>query len=182
MMCPSETGEGVTCTFIGIGSNLGDRLGNCLKAVDLLSEITGCRVRGLSGWYLTSPIGMEEQNWFINGVVSLQVEMTARELLGRLMSIEKAMGRVRAERWGPRVIDLDILLFGEDIIDEENLKVPHPRMHLRRFVLVPLAELAPDLVHPVLGVPISQLLEGLPGNGQEVVRIHHRKKGQESDG
>lgn len=160
-----------TTAYIGIGSNLGDRYRNCLDAVSRVHRIPDCRVTGVSGWFYTRPVGVKGQDWYINGAVSVRTKITAQELLRHLLVIEKDMGRVRIERWGPRTLDLDILLFGEEIIDEVNLKVPHPLMHLRRFALVPLVELAPGLVHPILGVPISQLLEGLPGNGQEVVEI-----------
>lgn len=166
-----------TTAYIGIGSNLGDRHRNCLDAVFRIHRIPDCRVTGVSEWFHTRPIGVEDQDWYINGAVSVKTKMPAQDLLRHLMAIEKDMGRVRVERWGPRTLDLDILLFGEEIIDEANLKVPHPRMHLRRFVLVPMAELAPGLVHPALGVSISQLLEGLPVDGQEVVGIKDGKQG-----
>jgi 2-amino-4-hydroxy-6-hydroxymethyldihydropteridine diphosphokinase len=157
--------------YVGIGSNLGDRHRNCLRAVGMMGEIPGCEVSETSGWYLTRPVGVEGQEWYENGVASLQTRVSARELLNSLLSIEQRMGRVRTARWAPRVIDLDILLFGGDVIESEDLKVPHPRMHLRRFVLVPLAQIAPNMVHPSLGLTISELLMRLPEDGQEVVAI-----------
>ena len=114
-------------------------------------------------------MGVEGQGWYLNGVAALDVGIPARELLKNLLTLEEEMGRVRKERWEARIIDLDILLFGSDVIDEEGLTIPHPRMHLRRFVLVPLAELAPGLIHPVLGVRVEELLEGLPEDDQTVV-------------
>jgi 2-amino-4-hydroxy-6-hydroxymethyldihydropteridine diphosphokinase len=156
---------------IGIGSNLGNRHHNCLQAVDRLRRIPDVEVTGVSGWYLTKPIGVDGQDWYVNGVVSLDVKMSPQGLLERLMSVEQAMGRVRKERWGPRVIDLDILLFWKKDIHEDNLIVPHPLMHVRRFVLVPMADLAPDVIHPTVGATMTQLLKGLPDDGQEVVPL-----------
>jgi 2-amino-4-hydroxy-6-hydroxymethyldihydropteridine diphosphokinase len=111
---------------------------------------------------------VEDQDWFINGVASLTTEISPQVLLRKVLDIEGDMGRVRRERWGPRIIDLDILLFGQEIIHEENLKVPHPFMHLRRFVLEPLVQLVPDLIHPSLGMSIKALLRRLPEDDQVV--------------
>ena len=155
--------------YIGIGSNLGDRYQNCLKAVDLLRRIPGVELTGISGWYLTKPVGVERQEWFINGVLSLEVKISAQDLLKGLMAAEQGMGRVRTKRWGPRIIDLDILLYGNQIIDEDDLKVPHPLMHVRRFVLVPIADLAPEVPHPSIGLTMSQLLDQLHKDGQDVI-------------
>jgi len=157
--------------LIGIGSNLGDRRKHCAEAVERLKQIRGCEFIRCSRWYLTSPVGTQDQNWFVNGVACLDSEISARELLGRLLSIEAGMGRVRTEKWGPRVIDLDLLLYGMDILDESDLKVPHPYMHLRRFVLVPLAEVDPAVIHPVLARTASQILEELKEEGQEVTLL-----------
>ncbi len=160
---------------IGIGSNVGDSPGNCLEAVERMSRLPGSRVTARSSWYLTSPVGVEGQDWYLNGAVRLETRLSARGLISAFLEIERDMGRVREERWGPRVIDLDILVFGDAVLDSPDLTIPHPRMHLRRFVLAPLAELAPDLVHPVLGVTVKDLLEGLPEDGQEVVEWSDRR-------
>ncbi len=161
----------MTTVYIGIGSNLGDRRGNCLEAVERIGKMPDCRMTGCSDWYLTKPVGVEDQEWFVNGVASLTVEVSPQVLLRRVLDIEADMGRVRRELWGPRIIDLDILLFGREIIQEENLKVPHPLMHLRRFVLEPLVKLVPDLIHPGLGVSMMELLRRLPDDGQVVTLI-----------
>lgn len=160
-----------TTAYIGIGSNLGNRHQNCLQAVDRIGRIPDVEVTGVSQWYLTKPVGVDGQDWYVNGAVSLDVKIKPQALLERLMSIEQAMGRVRKERWGPRVIDLDILLFGEKVIHEDNLIIPHPLMHLRRFVLVPMVDLAPGVIHPTTRATMPQLLKGLPDDDQEVVPV-----------
>ncbi len=129
--------------FLGLGSNLGDRLGNLRRAVELLGE-RGVRVLRSSRVYETDPVGGPEQPDYLNAVVEVEAEGTARELLEACLSIEEEMGRVRAERWGPRTIDLDLLIFGDEEVDEPGLRIPHPRMHERAFVLAPLLELTAD--------------------------------------
>jgi 2-amino-4-hydroxy-6-hydroxymethyldihydropteridine diphosphokinase len=157
--------------YIGIGSNLGDRYQNCLKAIEMMREIPGCGISTLSGWYLTQPIGVTGQEWYVNGAAGVSTTGTAEELLAHLLSIEKFLGRVRSRKWEPRVIDLDILLFGKEMIDADDLRIPHPLMHLRRFVLAPLAEIAPDVIHPRLGLSILELLRGLPKEDSEVLPL-----------
>ena len=161
----------MTTAYIGIGSNLGDKRHNCLTAIERIEQIPGCQVTGCSDWYLTKPVGVEGQEWYVNGVVSLSTKMPPRDLMRRLLRIESDMGRIRTKRWEPRIIDLDILLYGHEIINEEDLTVPHPLMHLRKFVLVPLVQLAPDLIHPSLGVSMVELLRRMQNNGQEVAPL-----------
>jgi 2-amino-4-hydroxy-6-hydroxymethyldihydropteridine diphosphokinase len=120
---------------------------------------------------MTSPVGIKDQNWFVNGVAALSVEITPQELLEGLLAIERGAGRVRKERWGPRLIDLDILFFGQQVIRSADLRVPHPRMHQRKFVLVPMVQLAPDLVHPTLGVTMAELLDNVRDADQVVSPI-----------
>jgi 2-amino-4-hydroxy-6-hydroxymethyldihydropteridine diphosphokinase len=153
-------------TFIGIGSNLGDRRRNCVEAVERLKELRGCELIRCSRWYLTSPVGKKDQDWFVNGVACLDADIPARDLLGRLLSVEADMGRVRKDRWGPRIVDLDLLLYGMDIVDEPDLKIPHPHMHLRRFVIEPLAEIDPGVIHPVFSKTVSQMLLEIEGDQQ----------------
>ena len=129
--------------FLGLGSNLGDRLGNLRRAVELLRE-RSVRVLRSSRVYETDPVGGPEQPDYLNAVVEVEAEGTARHLLEICLAIEEEMGRVRGERWGPRTIDLDLLTFGHEEIDEPGLRVPHPRMHERAFVLAPLLELTAD--------------------------------------
>jgi 2-amino-4-hydroxy-6-hydroxymethyldihydropteridine diphosphokinase len=133
----------VTRAYIGLGSNLGDRLENLLRAVRLLEE-GDVAVRRSSRVYETEPVGGPEQPDYLNAVVEVDAQGSARDLLDTCLRIENEMGRVRDERWGPRVVDLDVLTFGDEEIDEPDLQVPHPRMHERGFVLIPLLELDAD--------------------------------------
>ena len=155
--------------YIGVGSNLGDKIKNCLEAVVRIDEISGCRVTAQSGFYRTQPVGVKGQGWYVNGVIVLSADISAQNLLKRLLTIEITMGRERKRKWDSRIIDLDILLFGEEVISEKGLQVPHPLMHLRRFVLVPMVSLVPDLVHPVLGKSMVDLLVDSPKKEQSVV-------------
>ena len=145
--------------FIGIGSNLGDRRANCREARRRVGEIPKTRVVKESSLYESEPHG-DAKTWFGNSVVEVETELNPLELLKRLLQIETEMGRkrVKGKRWGSRIIDLDILFFDNETIEKRNLKVPHPRLPQRRFVLVPLSELAPQLIHPGLNASVSELL------------------------
>lgn len=148
-----------TTAFVGIGSNLGDRETNLRRAIELLSAEDGIEVVAVSEIRETEPVGPVEQGPFLNGAVQLETSLSARELLERLLSVENRLGRVRAERWGPRTIDLDLLIYGDEKIDEPGLTVPHPRLHERRFVLEPLADLDPGLEIPGQGSASALLAE-----------------------
>jgi 2-amino-4-hydroxy-6-hydroxymethyldihydropteridine diphosphokinase len=150
-----------TTAYIGIGSNLGDKLFNCRCAVDRINQLRGCKVTGCSAVFKTKPEGVTGQDWFANCVAQIAVIQSPARLLKGLIHIESEMGRVRRKRWEARIIDLDILLFGQQVIESDNLIVPHPMLHKRRFVLEPLFQLAPELVHPVLNLSIRQLLHSL---------------------
>jgi len=145
--------------YIGIGSNLGDRKANTVEAVDRVSKLPGTKIVRASSLYESEPLG-NARTWFVNSVIEIETEFPPDELLKKLKAIETAMGRKRVtgKRWGSRVIDLDILLCDHEIVDKRTLKIPHPEMHKRRFVLMPLAELAPHVVHPHLGQSVSALL------------------------
>ena len=145
--------------YIGIGSNLGDRKANILEAADRVAKLPSTRIVRASSLYESEPLG-DAKTWFVNSVIELETDFPPDELLKRTKAIEKAMGRkrVKGKRWGSRVIDLDILLCDQEIVDTRSLKIPHPEMHKRRFVLLPLAELAPHVVHPHLGQSVSALL------------------------
>lgn len=149
--------------FIGIGSNEGDRLTNISRAIQQLGSAPGVHVVQLATIYDTKPVGGPPQPEFLNTVAELETLSSPQELLEIVKRIEWQLGRVpTTQRWGPRVIDLDILLYDDRIIHEPNLVIPHARLHERRFVLEPLAQLAPALTHPILGQTIAQLLERLP--------------------
>jgi len=147
--------------FIGFGSNVGDRVDFCDRAVTLLSLLPHSQLSGVSLLYETEPVkdGTDPgDGWFLNGVVQLETDITPKSLLSVLREIERSLGRDEDNRSGPRTIDLDILFYGERTINEPGLTVPHPRLHHRRFVLMPLSELDPLWIHPTLGRTISQLL------------------------
>ena len=148
--------------FIGAGANLGEPVRQLWQAQEELEKSPGVTFLAASSFYRTQPMGPVEQPPFINAVFAIEYGLGPRELLALLLDIEGRMGRVRKERWGPRVIDLDLLFFGDMIIKEKGLEVPHPRLHERRFVLAPLAEIAPEVVHPVIRQSVSELLDVLP--------------------
>ena len=147
--------------FLGLGSNQGDRLANLSRAVQRVGETAGIRVVQMATMYETRPMGGPPQEDFLNTVVEIETTLPPRELLSALKTVEVGLGRTPSrERWGPRVIDLDLLLYDDRVVQEPDLVIPHALMHERRFVLEPLAQLAPDLVHPVLRQTVSALLNG----------------------
>jgi len=151
----------VTRAYVALGANLGDRERTLQAAVAALGEEDGIEVVAVSTLRETEPVGVGEQPRYLNGAVALETTLTARELLERLLAVEQRFGRVRiAGEHGPRTLDLDLLLYGDDVIDDPELTVPHPRLHERRFVLEPLAELAPGLVIPGRG-EVESLLAGV---------------------
>jgi 2-amino-4-hydroxy-6-hydroxymethyldihydropteridine diphosphokinase len=147
----------VTRAYVGLGSNLGDREGTLRRAIELLGD----EVVAISTFRETDPVGYEDQPRFVNAAVALETELGPRELLDRLLAVERELGRTRnGPRYGPRTIDLDLLVYGDEAIEEPGLSVPHSRLAERRFVLEPLFELDPDLVIPGVGA-VSALLAGL---------------------
>lgn len=158
-------------TYIALGSNLGDRELNLLRAVAEIGKLPSGKVTALSPFYETSPVGVIDQPPFINAVLRLTTGLAPHDLLERLQHIETAIfSRKRTIFSGARTMDLDLLLYGDEVINDETLTVPHPRMAERRFVLQPLGDIAPDLLHPVLGRSIADLLDALRSE-ETVVKI-----------
>ena len=136
---------------------MGDRIGNCRHAIEEITEFS--EIVKVSSIYETEAVGNEDQPDFINCAVKIKTELSPHDLLEHLNSIELSLGRVRTEKWGPRKIDLDIIFYGWQVINDDVLVIPHPRTHLRRFVLEPICEIAPDCIHPVLNLSIDDLLQ-----------------------
>ena len=147
--------------YVGIGSNVGEREVTIRKAVDELAGLPQTRLVRLSSLYDSDPVGGPEQPPFLNAVAMLETDLSPRQLLWNLNLIESRLGRVRAERWGPRTIDLDILFYGNLVVDEPDLTLPHPEIENRAFVLIPLNELDPFLPHPRTGRVVSEMLKRL---------------------
>tara|TARA_R110001592_G_scaffold320639_2_gene598740 strand:- start:60377 stop:60889 length:513 start_codon:yes stop_codon:yes gene_type:complete len=154
--------------YISLGSNLGSPQKQVLTAITALKHLTDTKVTAVSHWYRSLPMGPQDQPDYINGVAELYTELSAVELLRALQKIENNHHRKRLKHWGPRTLDLDILLYGSQVINQHNLKVPHPGMTTRNFVLTPLADIAPELVLPD-GTHLSTLLEICPPEG--IVRL-----------
>ena len=147
--------------YIGIGSNISDKVEQCEKAISEIIKVDRHKLLAKSSLFKTRPIGYTSQEWFVNGVIKIETDLEPLDLLRSLKAIESRLGRLETFRWGPRTIDLDILFFDEEEIKMEELQIPHPRLHGRQFVLIPLAELDRSLVHPVLKRTVGELLENL---------------------
>ena len=148
--------------FIGIGSNLGDRKANYREACDKIGALAKTRIVKASSLYESEPHG-DATTWFVNAVIEIETEFQPEQLLKQLQGIETVMGRkrVKGKKWGSRIIDLDILFFDKEVVGKRTLKIPHPEVQNRRFVLIPLSELAPQLIHPKLNLSVNELLNGL---------------------
>jgi len=157
-----------TPAAIALGSNLGDSLNTVESALDVLTQTPGISLVARSQWYQTKAVGPPQPD-YLNGCALLQVTLSPQELLERLLQIEATFGRVRRERWGPRVLDLDLLLFDDLIVDLPRLQIPHPRMTERAFVLVPLAEIAPHWIEPISQKTIAELVQTVDCSGVKKV-------------
>jgi 2-amino-4-hydroxy-6-hydroxymethyldihydropteridine diphosphokinase len=158
--------------FVGVGSNLGQKQDNCLRGIAALTSGGHSRLLNQSRLYRTEPVDYLDQDWFVNCAVLIETRLDPFELLAVLQDIQKHAGRVQdAVRFGPRILDMDVIFYDEAVIDHPNLILPHPRMHLRKFVLKPLCDMDPTLRHPILDRTVRQLLDNLEEAGQGVVEL-----------
>ena len=148
-----------TIAYIGIGSNLGTPGKNCIEAIEKISSTKDIKIISRSSFYQTEPIGEVQQDWFVNSAIKIKTNLSPTHLLSALLNIESAMGRTREEKWGPRLIDLDLLFYGNLILGKKSLTLPHPEIQKRKFVLIPMSEIAESLVHPTLKKTIKTLLQ-----------------------
>jgi 2-amino-4-hydroxy-6-hydroxymethyldihydropteridine diphosphokinase len=155
--------------YISVGSNMGDRVQNCLRGVEALTEDGNSRILAQSRIYTTEPVDYKDQDWFINMMIKLETADDPFQLLDHIEEIQRAAGRMQDPiRFGPRILDLDIILYDDRIIESERLVLPHPRMHKRRFVLKPICDIDPEIIHPVLKQEMQILLESLGEKEQKV--------------
>ena len=152
--------------YIGIGSNLGTPGKNCVDAIDKISTSDHIKIISKSSFYQTAPIGDIEQGWFVNSVIKINTELSPKKLMLALLNIESEMGRIRKEKWGPRLIDLDLLFYDILILNQEGIILPHPEIQKRKFVLIPLNEIAENLTHCILKKTIKTLLQELSDDAE----------------
>ena len=158
--------------FISIGSNMGDKIAVCEKAVEHIDSSLNMSLLAVSKYYKTEPVDYLDQDWFVNLAVKIKTDISPENLLQQLKNIEKLLGTQKKYiRFGPRILDLDIIFYDNIIIDTENIQIPHPRMHKRRFVLKPISDIEPDFIHPIIKISVKKLLYGLDKNIQKVLVI-----------
>ena len=158
--------------IISVGSNLGDKQANCQQGIDLLLASGNASLVKASRFYRTSPVDFLDQDWFVNAAVNVETPLEPIELLATLQTIQQQAGRTKGGiRFGPRVLDMDIIFYDQLVLKTPTLEIPHPRMHKRRFVLQPICDIDPDIVHPLLNMPVKSLLKQLGDNEQEILKI-----------
>ncbi len=158
----------MTMVFLSIGSNTGDRAGAIKRAISLILAEEGITGAGQGRFYETEPQGKKNQPWFLNTAIAILTDKPPLTLLDFLKGVEKAVGRVGGEGGGPRALDVDIIFYGAQTVNAPGLAIPHPRAWERRFVLAPVADIAPDFVHPAMGKTVSELLKDIPEEGQDI--------------
>jgi 2-amino-4-hydroxy-6-hydroxymethyldihydropteridine diphosphokinase len=157
--------------YVGIGSNVGNKKENFLEALTRLAKLPDTRILKESSLYESEPLG-DSKDWYVNGAIEIETRFKPEMLLKKFKNIERAMGRKKVKkRWGARIIDLDILLYDAQIVKKKNLRIPHPEMPTRKFVLIPLSEIAPQVIHPELGVTISEMLISV--KDEKRVHLYH---------
>ncbi|MGD9009341.1 MAG: 2-amino-4-hydroxy-6-hydroxymethyldihydropteridine diphosphokinase [Desulfobacteraceae bacterium] len=160
--------------YISIGSNIGDLLNNCCQAIEALRSDPDIHVIGRSPFYRTAPVDFREQDWFLNAALKLQTSVPPIQLLNQIQAVQRMLGRkADTVRFGPRIIDLDIIFYGDQILETAELTLPHPRMHKRRFVLQPICDIDPTIVHPLLRVSVQDLLNQLVTDDQEIEKCSY---------
>ncbi|WAC06702.1 MAG: 2-amino-4-hydroxy-6-hydroxymethyldihydropteridine diphosphokinase [Thermodesulfobacteriota bacterium] len=159
--------------FLGLGSNQGEKIKNCEQAIEEILKLEVGFLLSRSSWYYSEPWGREDQDRFVNGVIQIMTAFCPDELLAKFKEIEKRLGRKNREKWGPRVIDIDILFYDDLSLVSPEMEIPHPRIGERNFVLIPFAEIAPQFVHPVLKRTIKELLETSPDQ-KKVVKVSEK--------
>lgn len=164
--------EKSSIAFISVGSNMGDKLENCKKGTGLIEEEAHCFITGRSKVYRTSPVDYLEQDWFVNAAIRIQTLLDPFDLLDALLGIQKKMGRKKGGvRFGPRILDLDIIFYGDRVLSSGRLVLPHPRMHKRAFVLKPICDIDPLIMHPVLKTDVKTMAKNLSDENQEIVEM-----------
>lgn len=159
--------------FISIGSNMGDKYANCIRGIEHINKLHKTEVVQIANFYRTEPVDYKDQDWFVNSALKVETELDPQELMVSLKKIEQELGQYeKSVRFGPRIIDLDIIFYQDMVINTEKLTIPHPRMHKRCFVLKPLCDIASEIIHPVLGDSAKELLKDVENDhGQDVVLL-----------
>jgi len=163
--------------FISIGSNIGDKYANCIKGIEYINQLYRTKVVDIAHFYKTDPVDYKEQDWFINSALKIETELDPETLMANLKKIEQRLGQYeKMMRFGPRILDLDIIFYEDMVINTEILTIPHPRMDKRCFVLKPLCDIAPETVHPVLGYSVANLLKAVEDEHEQVVVLFRRSQ------
>lgn len=158
----------MTTVYLSLGSNVGDPIDNLITAIGLIIEADGIAPAGLGSFYETEPLENQRQAWFVNTACGIETDHDPETLFHLFKAIERDMGRQEGERYGPRLIDIDIIFYGDRVIETPSLTIPHPKAAERRFVLAPLVDIDPDIRHPLLGETVGELLATCPDEGQEI--------------